>query len=115
MTESAWRSIHAVRRALAQDLADLTSAQCSTPSRCAGWTVHQVLAHQLATAKMTSGSFLTKFAGADETCPLFPRTTYEDWTPEDPKGKDLEAVRRVVGEIDARVGDLLIRLRAASG
>ena len=64
MAENAWPSIHAERRALAQDLADMTSAQWSTPSLCAGWTVHQVLAHQVATAKMTPGSFLTKFAGA---------------------------------------------------
>ena len=64
MADSEWPNIHAERRALAQDLADLTSAQWSTPSLCAGWTVHQVLAHQAATAKMTPGSFLTKFAGA---------------------------------------------------
>ena len=53
--------------------------------------------------------------GCGETCPVFPGTTYEDWTLEDPKGKDLEAVRRVVGEIDAGVRDLLIRLSAAGG
>ena len=64
MTDSVWPSIHAERRALAQDLAALTAAQWATPSLCSGWTVHQVLAHQVATAKMTPGSFLTKFAGA---------------------------------------------------
>ena len=53
--------------------------------------------------------------GCGETCPVYPGTTYEDWTLEDPKGKDLEAVRRVVGEIDAGVRDLLIRLSAAGG
>lgn len=64
MADSAWPSIHAERRALAQDLADLTSAQWATQSLCADWTVHQVLAHQVATAKMTPRSFLTTFAGA---------------------------------------------------
>ncbi len=64
MTDSVWPSIHAERQALAQDLAALTAAQWATPSLCSGWTVHQVLAHQVATAKMTPGAFLTKFAGA---------------------------------------------------
>jgi arsenate reductase len=48
--------------------------------------------------------------GCGETCPVFPGKTYEDWQLEDPKGKDLEAVRRIVGEIDERVRDLLDRL-----
>ena len=64
MADSVWPSIHAERRALAQDLAGLTAAQWATPSLCSGWTVHQVLAHLVATAKMTPGSFLTKFAGS---------------------------------------------------
>ena len=51
--------------------------------------------------------------GCGETCPVVPGTAYEDWTLEDPKDKDLETVRRVVGEIDARVRDLLSRLSAA--
>ena len=49
--------------------------------------------------------------GCGETCPVFPGTTYEDWDLEDPKGKDLETVRRIVAEIDERVQELLARLR----
>lgn len=48
--------------------------------------------------------------GCGETCPVFPGTTYEDWTLEDPKGQDLDTVRRIVSEIDGRVQDLLVRL-----
>ena len=48
--------------------------------------------------------------GCGETCPVFPGKTYEDWELEDPKGKDLETVRRVVAEIESRVLDLLERL-----
>jgi arsenate reductase len=48
--------------------------------------------------------------GCGETCPVFPGTTYEDWAIEDPKGQDLETVRRIVDQIDARVRDLLARL-----
>ena len=48
--------------------------------------------------------------GCGETCPVFPATTYEDWILEDPKGQDLDTVRRIVSEIDGRVQDLLVRL-----
>ena len=48
--------------------------------------------------------------GCGETCPVFPGRTYEDWPLEDPKGQDLETVRRIVGEVDARVQELLRRL-----
>ena len=53
--------------------------------------------------------------GCGETCPVFPGTTYEDWALEDPKGQDLDVVRRIVDEIDERVRDLLVRLIGRSG
>ena len=48
--------------------------------------------------------------GCGETCPVFPGTSYEDWPLDDPKGQDLETVRRIVGEVEARVLELLERL-----
>ena len=48
--------------------------------------------------------------GCGETCPVFPGTRYEDWQVEDPKGQDLETVRRIVDDVDARVRDLVERL-----
>lgn len=48
--------------------------------------------------------------GCGETCPVFPGTRYEDWPVEDPKGQDLETVRRIVDDVDARVRALLARL-----
>jgi arsenate reductase len=45
--------------------------------------------------------------GCGETCPVFPGKRYEDWELEDPKGQDLETVRRIVAEIDTRVRHLL--------
>ena len=48
--------------------------------------------------------------GCGETCPVFPGKTYEDWTLDDPKGQDIDTVRRIVLEIDIRVLDLLERL-----
>ena len=48
--------------------------------------------------------------GCGETCPVFPGTRYEDWQVDDPAGQDLETVRRIVDDVDARVRDLLARL-----
>lgn len=48
--------------------------------------------------------------GCGETCPVFPGKRYEDWTVDDPKGQDLETVRRIVDDIDARVVVLLASL-----
>ena len=61
MADSPWPTIHAERAALADDLANLSAEQWKTPSLCQGWDVHQVLAHQVATAKTTVGSFFPKF------------------------------------------------------
>jgi uncharacterized protein (TIGR03083 family) len=64
MTESIWPTIHAERRALAEDLADLSPEQWQTSSLCTEWTVHDVLAHLLSAAKMTPPKFAARFAGA---------------------------------------------------
>jgi uncharacterized protein (TIGR03083 family) len=64
MADSPWPTIHAERVALADDLENLTPDQWSTPSLCAGWTVADVLAHQVSTAKMTPGAFFARFAGS---------------------------------------------------
>lgn len=58
MSDDLWPVVHAERRALAEDLAGLTPEQWRTPSLCPGWTVHDVLAHMVATAKETPAGFL---------------------------------------------------------
>jgi uncharacterized protein (TIGR03083 family) len=55
-----WDLIHAERRALADDLANLEASRWDTPSLCAGWTVRDVLAHMTATARMTPPGFFGK-------------------------------------------------------
>ena len=45
--------------------------------------------------------------GCGETCPVFPGKRYEDWPVDDPAGQDLDTVRRIVDDIDARVRELL--------
>jgi uncharacterized protein (TIGR03083 family) len=49
---------------LAADLAALTPEQWQTPSLCTGWTVHDVLAHMVATAKETPAGFFVGMIGS---------------------------------------------------
>lgn len=48
--------------------------------------------------------------GCGETCPVFPGKTYEDWPLDDPRGQDVETVRRIVDQVEKRVLDLLARI-----
>jgi arsenate reductase (thioredoxin) len=45
--------------------------------------------------------------GCGDACPIYPGKRYEDWELEDPADKDLETVRRIRDEIDARVQSLV--------
>jgi protein-tyrosine-phosphatase len=45
--------------------------------------------------------------GCGDACPIYPGKRYEDWVLEDPAGKDLETVRRIRDELDARVRALV--------
>jgi protein-tyrosine-phosphatase len=45
--------------------------------------------------------------GCGDACPIYPGKRYEDWTLDDPAGRDVEAVRRIRDEIDARVTALV--------
>jgi len=48
--------------------------------------------------------------GCGDACPIYPGKRYEDWDLEDPKGKDLDTVRRIRDQIDARVKKLIEEL-----
>lgn len=48
--------------------------------------------------------------GCGETCPVFPGKRYEDWPVDDPAGLGIEAVRRIVDDIDTRVRELVVSL-----
>jgi arsenate reductase len=48
--------------------------------------------------------------GCGDSCPVFPGRRYEDWTLDDPAGKDVEAVRPIRDEIEQRVRQLLAEL-----
>jgi uncharacterized protein (TIGR03083 family) len=53
-----WPLVHAERAALAADLANLTDAQWTTPSLCAGLTVREVLAHLTAGGSLNGARWL---------------------------------------------------------
>jgi len=48
--------------------------------------------------------------GCGDACPIYPGKRYEDWDLVDPAGKDLETVRQIRDEIDARVKALVNQL-----
>lgn len=48
--------------------------------------------------------------GCGEACPAVPGTRIVDWELDDPKGQDLDTVRRIVDDIDVRVRSLLEEL-----
>ncbi len=52
--------------------------------------------------------------GCGDACPIYPGKLYEDWTLEDPAGLDLEAVRTIRDDLEARVQALLDEVTPAS-
>jgi len=48
--------------------------------------------------------------GCGDACPVYPGKSYRNWDLDDPAGQDLETVRRIRDEIDARVRNLLDEL-----
>ena len=48
--------------------------------------------------------------GCGDACPIYPGKRYEDWQLDDPAGQDVDAVRRIRDEIDARVQALVAEL-----
>jgi uncharacterized protein (TIGR03083 family) len=64
MSSDIWPVVHAERRALAADLDGLAPDRWQTPSLSTGWTVHDVLAHMVATAKETPPRFFAGLVGS---------------------------------------------------
>ncbi len=56
---------------------------------------------------VAAGADVVVTMGCGEQCPVVPGSRREDWAVEDPAGRDLETVRRIVDDIDRRVRQLL--------
>jgi protein-tyrosine-phosphatase len=52
--------------------------------------------------------------GCGDACPIYPGKRYEDWVLDDPAGQDLETVRRIRDELDARIQSLVVGLLPSS-
>ncbi|GAB2775156.1 maleylpyruvate isomerase family mycothiol-dependent enzyme [Nocardioides salsibiostraticola] len=59
-----WSVVHAERAALISDLEGLAPEQWDTPSLCEGWTVHDVAAHLVDSARTTRIGFLVALAAS---------------------------------------------------
>ena len=62
------------------------------------------------TAEAVQASDVVITMGCGDACPVFPGKRYLDWQLADPAGQDLDAVRRIRDDIDARVRALLAEL-----
>ncbi|WP_409061820.1 maleylpyruvate isomerase family mycothiol-dependent enzyme [Streptomyces sp. SYP-A7185] len=58
MSNDVWALVHGERAALVEDLARLDDKQWEQDSLCAGWTVHDVVAHLIDTARTTRLGFV---------------------------------------------------------
>jgi arsenate reductase len=45
--------------------------------------------------------------GCGDACPIYPGKRYEDWELDDPADEDLDGVRRIRDQIQARIEELL--------
>ncbi|GAA4874159.1 hypothetical protein [Serinicoccus chungangensis] len=56
---------------------------------------------------MTRAADVIVTMGCGDACPVYPGRRYEDWTVLDPEGADLDVVRDIRDDIQARVTALL--------
>ncbi|GIE29495.1 hypothetical protein Ait01nite_025400 [Actinoplanes italicus] len=59
-----WSTVRHERHALVRDLAALTAEQWTAPTACAGWDVHDVVAHLVDSAKATRIGFVRDMIAA---------------------------------------------------
>lgn len=64
MKNIVWPMVHAERAALIADLDKLTAEEWGKPSLCEGWTVHDVAAHLVDTARTTRLGFVAAMVRA---------------------------------------------------
>src|SRR5262245_17414610 len=63
-TTDVWPVIHAERKALAAQLGGISEGEWGTRSLCSDWTVQDVLAHMIATSRLSGASFFPKLIGS---------------------------------------------------
>ncbi|NYI78188.1 maleylpyruvate isomerase family mycothiol-dependent enzyme [Nocardioides panzhihuensis] len=91
-----WPVVHAEREALIRDLETVAPEQWATPSLCAGWTVHDVLAHMIDVATTTRLGFVRRMVAARGDFDRDNQTGVDRGRAQDPTDT-LAAFRRVAG------------------
>lgn len=59
------------------------------------------------TPELAAGANWLITMGCGDECPVVPGTRRDDWPIQDPKGQPPDIVNRIIGDIDARVKQLL--------
>lgn len=65
---------------------------------------------KLLTRDTIAASDLAITLGCGEECPYVAGVKYVDWPVDDPGGQDEATIRRIIGDLDTRVRDLLVEL-----
>src|SRR4051812_16547873 len=65
---------------------------------------------ELLTDEVVAAAAVVITMGCGDACPILPGRHYLDWTLADPMGADVETVRAIRNDIEARVQLLLIEL-----
>ncbi|NGN93887.1 maleylpyruvate isomerase family mycothiol-dependent enzyme [Nocardioides sp. KC13] len=104
-----WSVVHAEREALIRDLETLAPARWTTPSLCAGWTVHDVLAHMIDVATTTRLGFVRRMIAARGDFDRDNQTGVDRERADDP-AETLAAYRRVAGRTATPPAPLATRL-----
>jgi uncharacterized protein (TIGR03083 family) len=94
-----WDMIRAERAALVEDLAALPVEAWDKPSLAAGWSVRDVLAHMIATARMTPPKF---FAGMIGSGFRFDKFSQQNITRVESGRSDTDLVAEFRAAVDAR-------------
>ena len=113
-TTDPWPLIHAERAALIDDLAEIDPGSWDSPSLCGNWTVHEVLGHMTATARMTPSKFLAEMARSGFRFHTMTATAAAREA-SSPPAQSLAAFRGLLsatdhppGPIDAMVGEAVV-------
>jgi uncharacterized protein (TIGR03083 family) len=104
-----WTMVHAERAALVEDLGRLDHEQWERPSLCEGWTVHDVAAHLVDTARTTRLGFVTGLARARFDFDRQNARGVERWRGATPQ-ETLERLRAVVSRTSTPPAPLDSRL-----
>ncbi|MFD7077295.1 maleylpyruvate isomerase family mycothiol-dependent enzyme [Nocardioides sp. NPDC059952] len=104
-----WSVVHDERQALIRDLETLAPAGWATPSLCAGWTVHDVLAHMIDVATTTRLGFVRRMIAAGGDFDRDNQTGVDRERAEDP-AETLARFRGVAGRTATPPAPLATRL-----